>query len=100
MTISVNENEYDAISFAIDQIETLIEAADDESFVEDSNNCLKHLYDIMDKYKNKREKAYVSQTVRAEVSKRNRGTLRPRDIDKITRQIISQSKNEFMNNSR
>lgn len=88
MTINVTEKEYNAISFATCQIETTIEAADDESFIEDANNCLQCLYDIMEKFKAKNEKVRYFQAVRAEVSKRYRGKLRPRDIDKLTRNFI------------
>lgn len=89
MTISVNNKEYCAILFAIDQIETLIEAADEESFIEDSNNCLKHLYDIINKYKIKREKVHLFQKVRAQVTKIYKGKLLPREIDKMTRDLIN-----------
>lgn len=91
MTITINEKEYDAISFAICQVENELESATDEEYVEEAKAYISALYDIMDKYKKAWEKAKYFQMVRAEVSKRNRH-LRPRDIDKITRQIIKQNK--------
>lgn len=87
MRITVNEKEFDAISFAIGQIETEIESAEDETFIEDANNSLKHLYSIMEKCKKEREKAYYFKAVRAEVRKLNRGK-RPQDIDKLTRRLM------------
>ncbi|MBQ7462443.1 MAG: hypothetical protein IJS63_09365 [Bacteroidaceae bacterium] len=89
MTITVTEKEYDAISFAIGQIETSVEAATDEEYLADAEVNLNALYSVMGKYKKARQKANEFQYIRAEVARRacNRG-LRPRDIDKLTRQLI------------
>ena len=91
MTITLTEKEYDAISFAICQVETELEAATDEEYLAEAKTYVSALYDIMEKYKKAYQKAKYFQMVRAEVSKRNRN-LRPRDIDKLTRQVIKRSK--------
>ena len=81
MTITITEKEYGALQFAITQVEADLEAATNEQYCEDANNCLDALYCINKKYHNARQKANFFQTVRAEVSRRNRN-MRPRDIDK------------------
>ena len=89
MTITITEKEYDAISFAIGQVEGAAEAATDEEYLADAEVHLEALYAVMDKYKKARQKANEFQYVRAEVARRNRNKgLRPRDIDKLTRQVI------------
>lgn len=87
MTITVNEKEYEALNFAMEQVETEMESATNEDFLNIANTHIKALYDLIDKYKKAREKANLFQMARAEVSKRNRH-LRPRDIDRLTRQVI------------
>ena len=82
MTITVTKKEYDAISFAICQVENELESAEYEEYVEEAKAHISALYNIMEKYRKAWEKAKYFQMVRAEVSKRNRH-LRPRDIDKL-----------------
>lgn len=88
MNLTVNKKEYDAISFAIGQVEEEVESAIDETFIKDAKICLKHLYEIMEKYKKGKERLKRFKVIRAMVSNRNKG-LSPKDIDKLTRQIIS-----------
>lgn len=89
MTTTITEKEYDAICFAINQVEIEVEAASDESYLNEANDALSHLYRVCEKYKKARKKATEFQFVRAEVARRNRNRgLRPRDIDKLTRQVI------------
>ena len=89
MTITISEKEYNAVAFALTQVETEVEAASDEQFIAEAGECCAALYNIMNKYKKARAKAIEFQYVRAEVARRNRKAgLRPRDIDKLTRQVI------------
>ena len=88
MRVSITEREYGAISFAINQIQTEIEAASDEGFLEDACRYQSDLYQIMVKYKKARYKAREFQQVRAFVAEKNRGHLRPRDIDKMARKLL------------
>ena len=95
MTITITEKEYDAISFAINQVETALEGASDENYIEDANTQLELLYRVMKKYKKARHKANEFQYVRAEVARRNRNRgMRPRDIDALTRKLIKKMKDE------
>lgn len=93
MTITITEKEYDAVSFAINQIQSEVEGANDEIFLDDAYRHQSALYSIMEKYKKARYKAREFQAVRAEVSRRNRNRgLRPRDIDVLTRRLLRQLK--------
>lgn len=93
MTITITEEEYNAISFAITQIETEIEGANDETFINDASNSQSALYRIMEKYKKARYKAREFQEVRAVVSEKNRGhCLRARDIDAMARKLLRKIK--------
>lgn len=93
MTITITQEEYDAISFAASQIETEIEAASDEGFINDASNSQGALYRIMEKYKKARYKAREFQEVRAVVAEKNRGKcLRARDIDAMARKLLRKIK--------
>lgn len=95
MTITVTEKEFDAISFAIGQVEGAVEAATNEEYLEDAETHLKALYAVMKKYKNARQKANEFQAVRAEVARRNRNRgMRPRDIDKLARLVFKRIKQD------
>lgn len=89
MTITITQVEYEAISFAINQIESEVEAASNKAFIKDANNAQSALYNIMEKYKKARYKASEFQEVRAIVAERNRERcLRPRDIDALARKVL------------
>ncbi len=97
MTITITEKEYDALQFAITQVEADLEAATNEQYCKDANNCLDALYCINKKYHNARQKANYFQAVRAEVSRHNRN-MRPRDIDKLTRRFIKKMRENEKDN--
>ena len=86
MTISITEKEFKALRFAITQIGTDAEAAD-EDFARDASEAVEALYSISAKYLKKREEANFFQAIRAGVSQHNR-SLRPRDIDKLARKLL------------
>ena len=89
MTITITEEEYEAISFAATQLESEIESALDENFLKNAKNNLYAIYRIMGKYKKARYKAREFQGVRAMVAEKNRGNcLRARDIDAMTRKFM------------
>ncbi len=93
MTITISEKEYDAICFAVSQIEAAIEGAEDEDYLDDACIHQSALYRIMDKYKKARSKAREYQYVRAVVAIQNRGKcLRPRDIDTMARKLLRKMK--------
>lgn len=95
MTITITQEEYDAISFATTQIETEIEGASNEVFINDACNSQRALYRIMEKYKTERYKAREFQSVRAVVAENYRGRcLLARDIDKIARKLLKQMKQD------
>lgn len=91
MTITLTEKEYEAISFAINQVESALEGASDEDYIEAANASLGLLENVMYKYKKARQKANDFQYVRAEVARRNHNRgMRPRDIDALTRKLIKE----------
>lgn len=93
MTITITEKEYDAISFALGQVQTEIEGASDEEFLDMACKATEALYNVQEKYRKARMKANYFQSVRAEVSRHNRNRgLRARDIDAMTRQVIKKIK--------
>ena len=89
MTITITEEEYEAISFAATQLESEIESALDENFLNNAKNSLSALYRIMEKYKKAKYKAREFQSVRALVAEKNRGRcIMARDIDRMTRKFM------------
>lgn len=55
MTISITEKEFDALLFAITQIEGALESATDDSYIVDAEESLRQLHSICRKIKNKRQ---------------------------------------------
>ena len=90
MTVTITEKEFKALHFAITQIETAMEAAD-EDYTQEATIVLHDLYSISAKYLKKREDAMFFQSVRMEVSRHNRN-MRPRDIDALTRRLVKKLK--------
>lgn len=86
MTITITNEEFDAICFAIDQIENEIECASEESYIDDATRHQSALLRITEKYHKARYKAREFQDVRRIVAEKNKGRcMIPRDIDKLAR---------------
>ena len=91
MTITITQKEYKAISFATNQIQTEIEGASNEDFLDDACRHQSALYSIMEKYKKARYRARVFQNVRAYLAEKYRGRCAlSRDIDKMARKLLKQ----------
>lgn len=54
MNISISQKEYDAINFAMSQVQDAIEGASDEEYIASANEAMSALYSIVDKYKRAR----------------------------------------------
>ena len=95
MTITITKKEYDAIVQVLDQVCTDCEAASNEDYLEYMEKTIALVNNVIRKYKSARKKAVDFQQVRAFVAERyrNRG-LRPRDIDKLTRQVLKKIKKD------
>lgn len=93
MTITINENEYEAIVQVLEQVCTDYEAAFDEDYLRDMGENIKRVNDVIEKYRKARSEANQFQYYRAIVRKKNRN-LRPRDIDTLTRRWIKKMKEE------
>ena len=95
MTITITEKEYDAINEVLDQVRTDYEAASNEEYLQSMGETMSHVRNVLEKYKKARKKAVDFQMARAYVAERNRNKgMRPRDIDRLTRQLLRKIKTE------
>lgn len=89
MKVNINKKEFEAISFAIDQINVLIEAGADDDYCKEGNHCIKALQEIISKYWKENEKYREFRYWRSVISERHRShNLRAKDIDRLTREFI------------
>ena len=89
MTVTISEKEYQAINFAVNQIQTEIEGASDKNFLKDANKHQSALYRIMVKYEKARKKANNFLSIRKKIIKKTQGwNLKARDIDSMTRKVL------------
>lgn len=92
MRISINDKEFEAISFAIDQIESALESSEDLEWNKLARESQESLYSICEKYKSERVKVNELNEARRYVRARN--PWRPQAIiDKLARAIVKK-KNE------
>lgn len=54
MNISISQKEYDAIYFAMSQVQDAVEGASDEEYMASASEAMSALYNIVDKYKKAR----------------------------------------------
>ena len=95
MTITITEKEYEAINEVLDQVRTDYEAASNEEYLQSMGETMSHVRNVLEKYKKARKKAADFQMARAYVAERNRNKgMRPRDIDRLTRQLLRKIKTE------
>lgn len=87
MRLSISAKDYDAINFAIDQIEIELEASTDDEWNELAQDSLRCLYAICNKYKAERAKANEYNRIRNYIRSKN-PQYSTRDIDKLTRLLI------------
>lgn len=92
MNISITKKEFDAICFAITQIETEIEAADDP-FANDAGEQLDYLSNIVQKYKTARDKARNLNMAKSYIMLQ-RKDLSKIDAEKMARKLIKKIKDE------
>ena len=67
----MKKKEYEAVSFAVNQLENEIEGATDEIFIEEASLHLHALYCMMNKYHEQRQKAFIKRMNKNEQKKRN-----------------------------
>lgn len=87
MRISINYKDFNAICFAIDQIEIELEASTDDEWNELAQTSLRCLYGICEKYKAERAKANEFNRVRNYIRSAN-PECSTRHIGKLTRLLI------------
>lgn len=93
MNISITNDEFSAISDAIDFIETSLEAAD-ESVAEDHSALIGHLYDICNKFKKARAKEADLRTAQKVIRNESKRQLSKSEIQKLARKVIRNMKDE------
>lgn len=91
MRISITEKEFDAICFGLSQIESAIEAASDEEYIESANEACDHLDNIVDKYQKARVQANELNDARCYVRSRNMWMTQA-EVDRIARKVIKRAK--------
>lgn len=69
MNISINKKEYDAINFALNQIQDAIEGASDEEYISCASEASSALYNIIDKYKQARYSQQCRDEENAKIKK-------------------------------
>lgn len=93
MTITVTEKEYDALHTVLEDTRSNYEAASDESYLKSREEAMNLIENLIEKYRKARYKAEEFKQVRAYVAERNRNRcFRPRDIDKMARQLLKKIK--------
>lgn len=91
MNISITKNEFDAILFAIDQIESALESSENEDWNEEASQFIKLLYSVCNKFKCSKSKADELNEAKRFVRSQNH-YLHPRDLDKMARVVLKKSK--------
>ena len=91
MNISVTDKEFEAISFAIDQIESSMESSENEDWNDLANENMNLLYSVCRKFKEARMKANELNEARRIVRSKN-SWLPQSKVDKLARQILRRAK--------
>lgn len=87
MRLSLSYKDYEAISFAIDQIESSLESSENIEWNKEANDNMKRLYDICKRFQDEKLKSDELNEARRYV--RSRSPWRPQaEIDKIAREVI------------
>ena len=96
MNISISKKEYDAIYFALDQVSSAIEGSSDEDYYTAAKECVDNLYNIINKYKDQKEKYELFKGVRKELKRLLKDeNLSKIELDYRTRNAIWKHKYEL-----
>lgn len=91
MNISITKNEFDAILFAIDQIESALESSENEGWSEEAYQCVKSLYGVCNKFKRSKSKCEEFNEAKRYVRSKN-PYLNQRELDKMARAVMKKAK--------
>lgn len=87
MRLSLSYKDYEAISFAIDQIESSLESSENIEWNKEAKDNMKRLYYICERFQDEKLKSDELNEARRYV--RSRSPWRPKaEIDKIAREVI------------
>lgn len=90
MNIYITKAEYDAISFAWDQITTEVEGSSNEKFAMEANNAISLLGSIQNKYRAAKSNKEMLNAVKAKFKERFPEAT-PSDLEKLARKAIKMS---------
>lgn len=91
MRLSINYKDLDAISFAIDQIESDLESSNDEEWNTQANVALRQLYSICDRFKCEREKTHELNKIKKYIQLEN-PQYPKKTIDKLARLLVKKKR--------
>lgn len=87
MRLSLSYKDYEAISFAIDQIESSLESSENIEWNKEANDNMKRLYGICKRFQNEKLKSDELNEARRYI--RSRNTFLPQSkVDKMAREVI------------
>lgn len=88
MKVNINNKEFEAISFAIDQINANMEAGANDDYCKEGEHCVKALQEMIKKYRYEIVKYREFLYWRRVISERNRSrNLLAKEIDRLTRAL-------------
>lgn len=93
MNISITNKEFEAISFAICQVESALESSENEEWSSEAIKCINLLYEVCNKFKRSKAKADELNKARRFVRSRNHD-LSPCDLNKMARAVLKKSKGQ------
>jgi hypothetical protein len=93
MNISITKKEFDAILFAISQIESALESSENEEWDEEAIQAIELLYCVCNKFKVSKAKAEELNEAKRYVRSQNH-YLPPREVNKTARAVLKR-KNEL-----
>ena len=87
MRLSLSYKDYEAISFAIDQIESSLESSENIEWNKEANDNMKRLYGICERFQHEKLKSDELNEARRYI--RSRNTFLPQSkVDKMAREVI------------
>ena len=91
MNVSITREEFQAISFAIGQIESALETSENMEYNKEADQSIKCLQNILNKYRTSRTKADELNESRRFVRSRN-PWMSQVELDKMARAVLRKSK--------
>lgn len=91
MRVKIDQKDYEALHFAMEQVESALEGSENIEWNKNAKKALKRLYDISERYWLERAKAHELNEARSLVRRINRW-MPPKDVDKLARRYLKDKK--------